>query len=278
MKQVNDYFSQAAIDFLLGNANAQVFEDFEQSMISSDPAISMQKVRANAIETSSKIVIADQGEDFVGGWILMSPHEQNTVRTFPFEEIVLLVTHSALYNVRFDWNLEKVKSFERLEFRSIIGIMKGSYITSTLAFGQMDAKKNVGLLIKYKRGNENIARVNTRSLSNTIGRSNATKNDVSSVPGYNTALEDSSSLKILAFKAPPARSSSDGVEGEQVPAMSERELVNHICDEIQRVALSDLKGVQDLVEERDIISLDEAKKSTGLLEQWGHSIKKLVWA
>jgi hypothetical protein len=35
---------------------------------------------------------------------------------------------------------------------------------------------------------------------------------------------------------------------------------------------------EDWVDEGDIISLAEARKSTGLLEQLGHSLKKLVWA
>lgn len=118
---VNDYFSQAAIDFLLGNVTEQVFEEFEADMMSNDPAISMRKVRANAIDTSSKIVIAEQREDLVGGWTVLSPKEPNTLRTFPFEEIILLLTDAALYAVRFDWNLEKVSSFERVDLRSVAG-------------------------------------------------------------------------------------------------------------------------------------------------------------
>ncbi|KAI9753552.1 MAG: hypothetical protein M4579_005094 [Chaenotheca gracillima] len=47
---VNDYFSQAVIDYLQGSVNAQVFEDFEANMMSVDPAISVDKVRQNASE------------------------------------------------------------------------------------------------------------------------------------------------------------------------------------------------------------------------------------
>ena len=139
---VNDYFSQAAIDYLLGNATAQVFEDFEQNMMSRDPSMSMQKVRENAISTSSKIVIEDSSEDFVGGWTLLSPREPNTVKTLPLEEAVLLVTDAALYRVRFDWSDEKVSSFERVELRSIAGILKGTYITSALTSAQCDEARN----------------------------------------------------------------------------------------------------------------------------------------
>jgi hypothetical protein len=65
--------------------------------------------------------------------------------------------------------------------------------------------------------------------------------------------------------------------------MSEIEQVKAICSEIERMILhgqvvevgTERKGI---VENGDIISLSEARKSTGLLEQLGHSLKKLVWA
>ncbi|KAL9118443.1 MAG: hypothetical protein Q9187_005008, partial [Circinaria calcarea] len=49
-----DFFSQAAIDYLLGNVTDQVFEDFQANMMSADPAVSMQTMRQSAIEQSQK--------------------------------------------------------------------------------------------------------------------------------------------------------------------------------------------------------------------------------
>ncbi|KAI4152707.1 MAG: hypothetical protein L6R39_001744, partial [Caloplaca ligustica] len=227
---VNDYFSQAAIDYLLGNVTEQVFEEFEANMMSNDPAISMGTVRANAVDTSTKIVVADQSEDLIGGWTLLSPQEPNTVRTFPFEEVVLLLTDAALYAVRFDWNSEKVSSFERVDLRSVTGIIHGAYITSTLTPSQTDETKNVGLVIKYRPGKEDVARVNTRSLSTAVGQGPDIDNSESdpdsarttaianlfsdpSDPGVLPRLAAKSSsrkdrdLKLLAFKALPAQSS-----------------------------------------------------------------------
>ncbi|KAL8678913.1 MAG: hypothetical protein Q9186_004770 [Xanthomendoza sp. 1 TL-2023] len=302
---VNDYFSQAAIDYLLGNVTEQVFEEFEADMMSNDPAISMRKVRANAIDTSSKIVIAEQREDLIGGWILLSPQEANTVRTFPFEEVVLLLTDAALYAVRFDWNVEKVKSFERVDLRSVIGILHGTYITSTLTATQMDDNRNVGLVIKYRPGKEDIARVNTRSLSAAIGTDDNDEPDTAhtaaianlfdpsdsgiSLPRRRAHPSDTQTLKFLAFKALPAKSSLANVgekkfdEGGVV--VSERDQVNGICEDVRRAAYGDGGGARsdtgfgrDFVEEMEIIGLKEARKSTGYLEQWGHELKKLVWA
>ncbi|KAI4213814.1 MAG: hypothetical protein LQ351_003508 [Letrouitia transgressa] len=293
---VNDYFSQAAIDFLQGNVTDQVFADFEVNMMSYDPAVSMQKIRANAIETSSKIVIADQAEDMIAGWTLLSPREPNTVRTFPFEEIVLLLTDAALYSVRFDWNSEKVSLFERVDLRSITGIMRGTYITSVLAALQIDESRNVGMVIKYRPGKQDVARVNTRSLSTSVGQkpadsgSSDSARPSSAVGSLFDLLSRSrgssgKELRLLALKALPARSPSLANHEEAV-AVSEQELVWSICDEIQRAAFgadgegggSDVGLRKDFIEERDIISLDEARRSTGYLEQWGHSLKKLVWA
>lgn len=314
---VNDYFLQAAVDYLLGNVTSQVFEEFEAEMMSGDPAMSITKVRANAIDTSLKIVIADQDEDFIGGWTLLSPQHENTIRTYPFEEVVLLLTQVALYTVRFDWNTEKVCAFERVELQSIFGIIRGSYITSTLAAGQMDEEKNVGFVIKYRPAKENIARINTRSLDNTIdkgeqcssiehavdGAKESTMSSKNNSSGSTFAMfrgkdAASSMLKILAFKALPARSSF-AKKGDQEMhddgMMSEKELVRSICDEVEKAVTAirtlDAKGKGTAtatksdnrfsfleIEDGDIISLREAKKSTGLLELWGHSLKKLVWA
>lgn len=317
---VNDYFSQAAIDYLLGNVTSQVFEEFEAEMMSGDPAMSITKVRAHAIDMSLKIVITDQDEDFVGGWTLLSPQHDNTVRTFPFQEVVLLLTKVAVYAVRFDWNTEKVLTFKRVELQKVLGIICGTYITSTLEAGQMDEEKNFGFVIKYRPAKDNNARIDTRTLENKIGKdeqfssienaadnaeksSVATKKNNSGGPFAIFGGKDdaaSSMLKILAFKALPTRSSlakEDQETHEGNSIMSEKELVRSICDEIKRTATAtttalygkckDVAAAPDSdnhqskfwkIDDEDIISPREAKKSTGLLEVWGHSLKKLVWA
>lgn len=256
---VNDYFSQAAIDYLLGNVTEQVFEDFEADMMSKDPAISMRKVRANAIDVSSKLVIAEQKEDLIGGWTLLSPQEPNTVRTFPFEEVVLLLTDAALYAVRFDWNLEKVSSFERIDLRSVAGIMYGTYITSTLTANQTDKTKNVGLVIKYRPGKEDVARVNTRSLSTDPSKNDQGSN-TSRTAAITNLFDPAESLsflsyrntskppmKLLAFKALPAKSSLATVtaQSDAGGTISERDLISGICEDIRRAAYGDDGGASD---------------------------------
>lgn len=270
-------------------------------MMSGDPAMSMGKVRQNAIEVCTKIVVSDGSEELIGGWTLQCPHENSTVRTFPFEEAVLLLTDAALYAVRFDWSMAKVSSFERVDLRSVTGITHGTYVTSTLAASQMDEKRNVGFVVKYRPGKKDIARVNTRSLMSVIANDGISEDarecdvnpgpaaacekcDLEEMGGQRTS-DSATNLKIIAFKALPARSSvASGDHQEATHVMTEKELVTIICEEIAR-AVSGAKPMEQggknapgLVEERDIISLSEAKKGTGLLEQFTHSLKKLVWA
>jgi hypothetical protein len=281
---VNDYFSQAAIDFLIGNVTFLVFEDFEANMMSGDPAVSMQKMRQQAIEVSQRLVVANDEEEFIAGWALLTPHETNTIKSTPFEESVLLLTDAALYACRFDWNMEKVSSFERVDLSHISGIRYGTYVTSTLSAAQADEKRNVGFVVTYKAGADDLSRVNTRTMSTVASRDESDLlqgTSVTSASAAQPATKQASSEKVLAFKALPARSAV--AEGQDLPRMSEIEQVRHVCAEIERVVGN--SGVtfsgaerQSIVEESNIITLAEARKSTGLFEQLGHSLKKLVWA
>jgi hypothetical protein len=288
---VNDYFSQAAIDFLLGNVTAAVFEDFEANLMTGDPAVSIRKMRQQAIETCQKLVIADQHEEAIGGWTFLLPHEPNTIKSLPFEESVLLLTDAALYACKFDWNMEKVSSFERVDLQHITSIKYGTYITSTLSASQSDESTNVGFVVTYTAGSNDIERVNTRSLSSLQSRHEADLLDGSAATPQaqpsgivifinNVTTSSAPTPRVVAMKALSSRST---VADSSETRLSEIDLVKSVCSEIERMAL--LGKVVEvgterkaLLESGDIISLAEAKRSTGLLEQLGYSIKRLVWA
>lgn len=83
--------------------------------------------------------------------------------------------------------------------------------------------------------------------------------------------------KFMAFKVLPGAANSN----------SETELVEGVCREIEAARNERVKkeGVEQGKEEegqfvvrKDVIGLAEAKRSTGLLEQWGYSLRKSVWA
>ncbi len=280
---VNDYFSQAVIDVLLGNLSWRALEDFETRMMSADPGVSVEKVRDNAIETCRRQVIQDESEDMMHGWTMLAPAHANTLRSLPFSEAVILLTDAALYCCKFDWTLEKVASFERIDLRTISKIRYGTYVTSTLSEQQMDEKLNSGVVVVYRPSKENTVRTNTRSLQNYVAPSEQSQE--SRIDG---------GTGVLSWLAPRAPSTSQVLAVKVIPQTSNRGSIisthlntplgtaQYISEEISRAMNGPgdqaSEAVADLVEMGDIISLGEAKKRTGYLEQIGHSIKKLVWS
>ncbi|KAK1468531.1 hypothetical protein CMEL01_00298 [Colletotrichum melonis] len=293
---VNDYFSQAAIDFLLGNVNSMVFQEFEAEMMTKDPAVSMLKMREQAIELSQRRVISDENEEFMGGWVLFSPHQSDTLRAMPFEEVVLLLTDAALYLCRFDWNMDKVSSFERIDLAHVVGIKFGTYIISTVSPGQTDEMKNVGFVVSYQPGKNDVTRTNTRTFSNlgiTRTKTDAAPSEQQQQKQQQQQPQSALSsllgggrpkappVRKLAFKAPYSQSSA-AVTGEE-PKLSEIQQVVSICADIERLAFlsqpgKEKPGTESIIEKGEIISLEEARQSTGLLDHISYSLKRLVWA
>jgi hypothetical protein len=87
-----DYFSQACIDYFLGNRSITVFSEFLSNLSSTDPnvLIRLSKIRAAAIETSTDLVLYS-GEKLTHGWTLLSPLELNAKLGKFVEKILLLV-------------------------------------------------------------------------------------------------------------------------------------------------------------------------------------------
>lgn len=252
--------------------------------MSGDPAVSMQKLRQQAIEMCQELVVADEHEELVGGWTLLTPQMPNTVKSLPFEESILLLTDAGLYSCRFDWNLEKVSSFDRVDLQHITSIKYGTYITSTLSASQADEQRNVGFVVTYAAGAEDITRVNsnirTRTETDLLGGTSLTSQPPSALGKLIGRPAPAPTIRVLALKALSARSAM--VDGHEVP-MSEMEQVKAICSEIERMVVHGQVvevGTErkSIVESGDIISLAEARKSTGLLEQFSHRVKKAIWA
>ena len=285
---MNDYFSQLAIDFLLGNVTDLVFSEFESDMITRDPGVSILKKREQAIQLCQSRVVADESEEFTAGWVVLTPEVSGSVSGQPLEEAVLLLTECAMYLCRINWDLDRVSSFERVELAHVVGIKIGTYITSTVSSAHTDEDKNVGLVLSYQPGKDDITRTNTRTLS-SLGEKRKTHR---TTPGVGSGSGPFGSFfsgrsqtvspppRKIALKAPYARSSlaKDGDE----PRQTELQLVHTICSEIERLVGKAQGKTEDddwgIIEEEDIISLDEAKKHTGILEQLGHSLKRMVWA
>jgi len=250
--------------------------------------VSMRKMREQAVELCQKRVVADEGEEFHGGWVLISPNAADTLKSWPMEEVVLLLTDVALYLCRFDWNMDKVSSFERVLLANVTHINFGTYITSTTSSSQMDELRNVGFVVSHQPGKSDIKRTNTRTFSSRgeIAPNHGPEDDKdasrpSSLASLLAGRPKPPPGRKLAFKAPYTDSSLAAAGNG--PQQTEIQQVVTICAEIERLAFDrqphkDGDGRQSIVEKADIISLDAAKRNTGLFEQLGHSIKKLVWA
>ncbi|KAJ0119167.1 SacI domain-containing protein [Diaporthe amygdali] len=301
---VNDFFLQATIDFLLGNVTSLVFDEFEANMMTKDPAVSIQKVRDQAIELCQKRVVEDAKEEFIGGWTFLSPAVTNNLMASPLQEVVFLLTDTAIYLCRFDWNLDKVSSFDRVDLSHVQSIKSGTYITSTVSATQTDESKNVGLVIVYEPGSNDYRRVNTRSLSSTKDNGQDAASDNASAPKTTNVSSSSpvqsrltgllgrkggaapAETKKITLKAPYTNSSLADRGGKaNASRMTESQLVAAVAHEIERLAFLNqpVSGTaeakrQSIIEEGDIVSLVEAKRNVGIFETLGYNLKRLVWA
>ena len=273
-----DYFLQTCIDYFLGNTTSETFDDFETDMMAKDDhALDLTRIRQNAIDTCVKIVLEDPDEYLIDAWTLSSPRDANTLRTLPFEECIVLLTDVALYFCRFDWATDKVWSFEKVTLTDITEIWQGAYVTS--AFGNnLDERKNVGFALRYRPAKSFLVRRNTRTLQSDDNPSdeNSGKSELEKQeePGKDRN-------RLLAFKALPVTAHSTEQSDAHGPT-NEVELVKSICGKLLGAIKSASRKEDNepdlMVEDRDIISATEAKKSTGYVESIGYSLKKLVWS
>lgn len=176
-----DWFSQAVIDYMLGNRTLSVFSEFILKLQSTDPGelIRLSKIRAEAIATSVSRVL-DEGERLLSAWTLLAPEAFNVKTGDKFEEKVLLLTARALYIIRYDYTLEKVKSYTRVPLGDVIGITKGAYILSPLEEASRDPKQNAGFVIRWLSTRQ-TTRVSSYSVKNTI--------DIPDAPPHTPSLD-----------------------------------------------------------------------------------------
>jgi len=281
----DDFFAQAVIDYLLGNVTSAVFAEFQTTMTSADPAIDMRRARQAAITTASQIVVEDI-EDLLAGWVMAMPATSDDLASRPFQEAILLLSDQAVYVVHFDWNTEKVRSFERINLEYLQSVQWGAYVTETVAAVHMDVMKNVGLLINYEipSDGEGVGRSMTRSMANVTDADGNESGPPAEGDGTQSSLSGGKQSGRLAFKALPPRPSAVPMRDDEPLPPSEHELVRSIVAEIVLASArhasptTETAGSTPLtVEERDIVSVDAAKKATGFLEQIEYSLKKMVW-
>ena len=270
-------------------------------MMTKDLAISTSKMREQAIDMCQR-QLAGEDEDFISGWTLLAPNANTTspVSSDPMDEVVLLLTDTALYICHFDWNMDKISSFERVDLAHVVCIRAGTYVSSTLTAQQMDETRNVGLVIEYVPGKNDVKRVNTRSLSSLATTADEEEEAKPAQPSRSGSPGPFGIAGLIAAAVAGPKRKAGLRETKKIPlkapysqysaakgsngTLSESELVSTICAEIERLAVKAGGGSrgedphEGFLAMGDIISLNDAKKSMSVLDQIGHSIKKLVWA
>ncbi|KAI8597458.1 SacI homology domain-containing protein, partial [Dissophora ornata] len=167
-----DFFRQAAIDYLLGAADVNVFKNLQTTPFgtSSDEKAMQQdtwvKIREAAIETSAEIVISP-GEEQWKGWTKSSSKSDNNLMFY--DEKVVLLTERALYICTYDYDMEKVLEFWRLALEKMTGIDKGAYFLTAQDKSRQGQSplENYGFSVLYRAnaGGETL-RVNSGSVRN----------------------------------------------------------------------------------------------------------------
>ncbi|KAL0946732.1 hypothetical protein HGRIS_012911 [Hohenbuehelia grisea] len=313
----SDWFSQAVIDFMLGNRTVSVFSEFLLKLQSSDPRdlIRLSKIRAEAIATCVSRVL-EEGERLLSGWTLFSPEELNVKIGEKFEEKVLLLTARAIYVISYDYNLEKVKIYTRVPLGDINGISKGAYILSPLEEASRDPLQNAGFVISWTSSNNQITRVTSYSIRNSLGTQSSRPSIVNTVKPSDssatnvtrrslvssltrrgtqlskilseTSLAASSDRAFAAFKVlpiDPARirrgPSSGGLYAETADELTGaancRDAADMIVESIRR-ACEDIGNTRpDFVSYEDVVSLADAQRMTSMYAKMEYGVKRLLW-
>ncbi|RKP10060.1 inositol phosphatase-domain-containing protein, partial [Thamnocephalis sphaerospora] len=235
------------------------------------------KIRANAVEISSSIVIGD-GEMLLNGWTLLSPVTPHLIRDKAYEEKVVLLTQLALYVCTFHYALEKVVEFVRISLDTITGIQRGEYILSTARAEYTNPDDNYGFIVRYKPEGE-AARFNSGSVRNN-------RNSIVSILGPSTSLRPDPT-RIFAFKAIPPGivNAADLHAGRAVQTDAEQhprcvDIVAGIVAEIavacRHIGHDDCDDLGALIANHPVISLEEALENTSLVSKVGNRLKKAV--
>ncbi|KAK6906312.1 hypothetical protein I203_100297 [Kwoniella mangroviensis CBS 8507] len=171
------------------------------------------------------------------------------------EEKVLLLTREAIYVVSFNYSLEKVMEFTRIPVKSITSIQKEA---------SRDPKENYGFLVNFSPTDEST-RYSTYSLRNKLL---SVPQDSAPTPGtpkpsVKHALIDPDVTEFYAFKAIPGHTSDEGTCQESV---------NNAVKQIAEACKD-----EELIVEKDIVSLAEAESATSILDKMDYAFKRFLW-
>ncbi|KAI0647334.1 SacI homology domain-containing protein [Trametes meyenii] len=304
-----DWFSQAVIDFALGNRTTSVFSEFLNKLQSTDPRelIRISKIRADATATCVSRVLPE-GERLLSGWTLFAPEELSTKVGDKFEEKVLLLSAKALYiiasNFAYDYTLEKVKMYTRVPLGDIVGITKGAYILSPLEEASRDPLQNAGFIVSWNNSQDQDTRVTSYSIRNsldlstppaspnsattfmqsmtaprksTLPLSRILSNAAAPVAGQETIFAAFKALPIDPARARRETGSFIQATDELANAKNCKEAVDMIVDAVRQACKDIGNDPREFIAEADVVSLAEAQRMTSVYAKMEYGVKRLLW-
>ena len=118
-----------------------------------------------------------------------------------FEEKVVLLTEKALYICSYNYSLEKVVQFQKLDLGKITCIQMGEYILSSLTPASRSEDQNYGIILSYSTEGE-LVRWNTGSIRNqSLGDLNIEHNNALAADHNNGSSSDESNQDIVTHDA-----------------------------------------------------------------------------
>ncbi|KAI8336915.1 SacI homology domain-containing protein [Blakeslea trispora] len=274
---IKDFWRQATVDYILGYHKAEIFRHVPQSTnMSAEPGIERRwaKIRSNAIDISSEIVIADD-ETRIAGWTLLSPTDESNARKF--EEKVVLLTEKALYICSYNYDLEKVIQFKRLALKTIHSIQMGEYILSSLTPASRSEEQNYGMILRHSTDGE-LVRWNTGSIHNlslvdiNIDKDPKDEEESEECDEERQALATLEQDDVVIFKA--VRYNVLGELDGEVETCKEQ--IKGIVREISKATGHSTED-PDFVIQKPIISLEQAQKTDGIFKKMGYRLKQAIW-
>jgi hypothetical protein len=180
-----------------------------------------------------------------------------------FEEKVVLLTEKALYVCSYNYSLEKVMQFKRLELDTILSIQMGEYILSTLSPASRSEDQNYGIILNYLKNGE-LVRWNTGSMRNqNLGDLSITTDQKEPI------VEEEGYTDSIYFKA--VRYNVLGELDGQVETCKEQ-----IESLVQSIAKACGRR-DDFVIQKPIISLEQAEKVDTIFKKMEHKLKLAIW-
>lgn len=192
----------------------------------------------------------------------------------------MLLTEKALYVCSFNYDLEKVIQFKRLDLKTILSIQMGEYILSTSSPASRSEDQNYGVIINHSKDGE-LVRWNTGSIRNQ------SLHDLSIDQQENLLKEDIDRKEEIDLVKEAVKESMEGTDSIYFKAVRYNVLgeldgqVETCKEQIQKMVAAIAKAAgqdnPEFIQRKPIISLEQAEKTDNVFAKMGQKLKMAMW-